>query len=77
MTDFTTDATLKPSRKRSHAPRPGEYRVYFAIIFLMALLPAFLVWALATVGAMNKQEHGPVRSAWLQASVITPKIFWV
>lgn len=76
MTDFTTDATLKTDRKR-HAPRQGEYRVYFTIIFLMALTPAFLVWALSLLRVMAKQEHGPVRTAWLQASVITPKIFWV
>ncbi|MFK7755015.1 MAG: cytochrome PufQ [Sedimentitalea sp.] len=75
MTDFTTDATFKPTKRTG--PRKGEYRVYFALIFLVALAPAFLVWALSSLGLMDKKEHGPIKSAWSHASTITPKIFWV
>lgn len=74
MTHADTDTQVR-SRKKS-APRRTEYTAYFAVIFMTAVPFALVAWALSQVGIMESPEHGPIKSAWSQASIITPKIFW-
>ncbi|MFY9238917.1 MAG: cytochrome PufQ [Roseovarius sp.] len=74
MTHADTNAPER-SRKKP-APRRTEYTAYFAVIFMTAVPFALVAWALAQVGIMDTPEHGPIKSAWSQASIITPKIFW-
>lgn len=56
------------------AAQAREYHAYFAVVFLFALPLAFLAWALKAVRRVEWPEIGPVRSAWSQASIITPTI---
>ena len=74
MTVFTTD-TPTPARRHQASDRQ-EYRVYFALIFLVALPPACLLWALSLLRLTERRAHGPVGTARRQASTITPMIFW-
>ena len=80
MTDITQAMPQPiPMRQGSgygsrHAARMREYRAYFAVIFLCALPLALLAWALGAARRMEWPETGPIRSAWIQADVITPMI---
>ncbi|MGD1926886.1 MAG: cytochrome PufQ [Paracoccaceae bacterium] len=72
MTDFTTNQV-------SHSGRnPGiEYKLYFAIIFLISLPWCFVSWALGLARPDDEEVAGKgfIGRAWHQASVITPLIF--
>lgn len=73
MTDHTSEG-FDVARSRA----PGfEYRVYFAIIFVIALPLSFVSWALglSRPGSDEKEGKGFIGHAWHQASVITPLIF--
>ncbi len=71
MSDQTHDAL------EQHRPSiTTEYRVYFAIIFVLALPFATISWFRDLVtGAFAKLHHGIVGRALTEASVTTPKIF--
>lgn len=73
MTDFTNNTGL-PRKRSSHASM-REYYVYFAVIFLATLPLAVLTWTLTAARQMTMPERGPVRAAWSQAQIITPRIF--
>ncbi|MDB4187872.1 cytochrome PufQ [bacterium] len=73
MTDFTNDTSMP--RKRSTTASQREYYAYFAIIFVATLPLAVLTWTLTTVRQMALPTHGPVKAAWSQAQIITPRIF--
>ncbi|SDZ48232.1 PufQ cytochrome subunit [Jannaschia faecimaris] len=80
MTDFTTDhidftpqvTGHKSRRVRAHQ---REYYAYFALIFLATLPLTCLTWTLSTLRRMELPERGPLRTAWAQAQIITPRIF--
>ena len=77
MTDMTTDSvphTQSPARAK-HGPPMREYYVYFAIIFAATLPLALLTWVLTTARRMELPERGPIKAAWSQARIITPRIF--
>lgn len=75
MTDMTTDTIgAQPSRTKSGPPM-REYYVYFAIIFAATLPLTILTWALSTLRRMELPERGPIKAAWSQARIITPRIF--
>ena len=76
MTDMTTDTvrTSPASRSRSGPPM-REYYVYFAIIFTATLPLALLTWVLSAARRMELPERGPIKAAWSQARIITPRIF--
>ena len=74
MSVMSADAPTKKSRH--HSPRGGEYVFYFSIIFLAAIPFAFLMCALSTLRLVKKNEFGPLKAAWMEASNVTPKIFW-
>jgi hypothetical protein len=58
-----------------HAP-VTEYRVYFAIIFALALPSAFVKWLRAIVtGDTAGIRRGVIDRAWSDAATITPLIF--
>ncbi|WP_116132310.1 cytochrome PufQ [Tropicimonas sp. IMCC34043] len=73
MTDMSTD---KPGSGRlPHAP-VTEYRIYFAIIFLLAVPPAFVKWLRAIfVGDVAGIRRSVIDRAWNDAATITPLIF--
>ena len=73
MTDMTTN---KPAAGRLHKAPVTEYRVYFTIIFLLALLPALLGWLRAIFTGNTARIHGGViEYARNEAANITPLIF--
>lgn len=73
MTDFTHD-TPTPPRRTSMVPK-REYYAYFAVIFAATLPLSFLTWGLSAARRLELPERGPVKSAWSQAQIITPRIF--
>lgn len=80
MTDFTTDhMDFTPDAAAPRARRARgyqrEYYAYFALIFLATLPLTCLTWALSTLRRLEFPERGPLRAAWGQAHIITPRIF--
>jgi hypothetical protein len=63
------------SRRRN--ARIWEYRVYFALIFLVGLFPATIHCFLARLGVLERSRewNGIVRCAWDKARAYTPMIF--
>jgi len=82
MTDWTrrgheamSDQTHNGYSQRGQSPSI-EYRIYFAIIFLISLPWAFVSWALGLeMPDCEDKRTGFICRAWHQASVITPLIF--
>ncbi|MFK7837151.1 MAG: cytochrome PufQ [Sulfitobacter sp.] len=77
MTDMTTDTitTSASHPKARHAAPMREYYVYFAVIFAATLPLAILTWVLTAARRMQLPERGPIKAAWSQARIITPRIF--
>lgn len=75
MTDFTNNHQETVTRTAHHAPSKREYYTYFAVIFAATLPLSFLTWALSAARRMELPERGPVKAAWSQAQIITPRIF--
>ncbi|WP_370398878.1 cytochrome PufQ [Sulfitobacter sp. JB4-11] len=76
MTDISNDHSIasRPAHRRSdHNMR--EYYVYFAVIFVATLPLSFLTWTLSAARRMELPEKGPIKAAWSQAQIITPRIF--
>ena len=79
MTDFTTDhmdfTPATPARARRARAQQREYYAYFALILLATLPLTCLTWGLSALRRMEIPERGPLRTAWGQAQIITPRIF--
>ena len=80
MTDFTTDhmpplAAAPRAVRRASRAHQREYVAYFALIFLATLPLAGLTWTLSVARSWRLPEKGPLRAAWAQAQIITPRIF--
>ena len=71
MSDHTAGGHFAPVR----TPR-AEFRVYHAIIFLVALPLEMIGWTFALVKARHLPESGPLSRAARTADEITPLIFW-
>jgi hypothetical protein len=74
MTDFTNNSAFERKRAR-HVPPKREYYTYFAVIFVATLPLSFLTWGLSAARRLELPERGPIKSAWSQAQIITPRIF--
>ena len=70
-----TDNSVNAPKARPHRVSPGEYKVYFALIFLIALPFALIGWAFSALRHGRLPEQGPVGRAWCEARAITPMIF--
>lgn len=75
MTDMTTDTVHATPSRTKHGPPMREYYVYFAVIFAATLPLTILTWVLSAARRMELPERGPVKAAWSQARIITPRIF--
>ncbi|WP_298294546.1 cytochrome PufQ [uncultured Litoreibacter sp.] len=73
MTDFTHETPVK-ERRVSYVPT-REYYAYFALIFVATLPLSILTWVLSAARRLELPERGPIKSAWSQAQIITPRIF--
>jgi hypothetical protein len=45
------------------------------VIFAATLPLTILTWVLTTLRRMELPERGPIKAAWSQARIITPRIF--
>jgi len=59
----------------AHRTPRAEFRIYFAVIFLVAIPFAALAWVCNLVTERRLPVHGPVARAWREAGAITPAIF--
>ena len=75
MTDMTTDTIGRETARARSGPPMREYYVYFAVIFLATLPLTCLTWGLTAARRMALPERGPIKAAWSQARIITPRIF--
>jgi hypothetical protein len=73
MTDFTNQE-ITGTHERTEPPK-REYYAYFAVIFVATMPLSLLTWTLSAARRMEMPEKGPIKSAWSQAQIITPRIF--
>lgn len=61
----------------SHANRTphAEFYVYFAIIFVLAIPFAMVIWVVELARTRRLPVHGPLARAWREAGTVTPAIF--
>lgn len=60
-----------------HAKRvpKAEFKIYFAMIFCLALLPHVLGWVIQTLIRLRLPRLSPMARAWKDAEAVTPMIF--
>ena len=77
MTDMTNDVPMQNETRSAvrHSAPMREYYTYFAVIFVATLPLSFLTWGLRAARQMSLPERGPIKAAWSQAQIITPRIF--
>lgn len=73
MSDFTHDTPVKA--RRNHSVPMREYYAYFALIFVATLPLSFLTWGLSAARRLELPKRSPIKAAWSQAQIITPRIF--
>ncbi len=74
MTDLTSNLPIRTNRERR---RSTEYRVYFTLIFLLAI-PFEMVRCVRDVARLKTLNmRGPMARAWAEAERTTPMIFSV
>ncbi|MCC5968071.1 MAG: hypothetical protein JJU24_18295 [Natronohydrobacter sp.] len=72
MADYTVNA---PQRPRGNRAQSWEYRLYFSVIFLLALVTGLITWSWRLVTTGRLPALGPVGRALKDAHVIAPIIF--
>ena len=74
-----TDMTSNPPRVRSRQARQRglEFKVYFAMIFALALPFASARWVRDVIQHRTLDLRGPLARAWAEADRTTPLIFSV
>ena len=70
-----TDATHFADAPRRKTALKAEYRAYFAVIFLVTLMTASVVWLLTALRTRSLPTRGPITRSLTQARIITPQIF--
>ena len=71
MADYTVNAP----RPRHERARTWEYRLYFSVIFVLALGTGLLTWSWRVLSTGRLPMTGPVGRALKDAHVIAPIIF--
>ena len=72
MTDVSTDM---PPARIAGRQRGTEFKIYFALIFFLALPFAMERWVAHVIRRRSLNVHGPLARAWAEADRITPLIF--
>lgn len=75
MTDVTSSDT--PRANRNISRRSAEFRLFFAIFFVLAIPFGIYEWVVAVVTAKTLLVRGPLARAWAEADRITPIVFSV
>ena len=73
MTDLSNDMSNRTKRVRQS---DTEYRVYLALIFLVAIPFCTTIWASRLIRHLALPVQGPIQMAISEARTITPRIFW-
>ena len=75
MSDHTADGGLgQGARAPVRLPR-AEFRLYFVLIFLLALPLGFATWTWQLISTRRLPKLGPFARAFYDARAITPMIF--
>jgi hypothetical protein len=70
-----TEYSVNIPKGRVHKMNRIEYRIYFALIFAVALPFALIAWMAKPVLTGKLPNYGPLTIAHKDASAITPMIF--
>jgi hypothetical protein len=71
MSDFSVNGDLHHVKRVNKV----EYRIYFALIFCLAVLPHVVGWVFQTLRHAKFPRLGPVARALKDAEAVTPMIF--
>lgn len=71
MADYTVNAP----RPRAERAQAWEYRLYFSVIFALALATGLLTWSWRVVTTGKLPRLGPVGRALADAQVLAPIVF--
>lgn len=74
MTDLTSNPPIRTANERK---RTAEYRVYFTLIFLLAVPFEIVRCVRDIVRFKTLNMRGPMARAWAEAERTTPLIFSV
>ncbi len=69
------DYTVNTPRPRTERGQRWEYRLYFSVIFMLALATGVLTWSWRLASTGRVPALGPVGRAMKDAHVIAPIIF--
>ena len=72
MTDMTSNA---PPARAPGRQRGTEFKIYFTLIFFLALPFATERWVANVIRRRTLNVRGPLARAWAEADRITPLIF--
>ena len=71
MSDFSVNADVQHVKRVNKV----EYRIYFSMIFSLAVLPHVVGWLYQLVRHAKMPRLGPVARALKDAEAVTPMIF--
>ncbi len=71
MADYTVNAP----RPRNERAQTWEYRLYFSVIFVLALATGLITWSWRLASTGRFPATGPIGRALKDAHVIAPIIF--
>lgn len=71
MSDVSVNADIQHAKRVNKV----EYRIYFAMIFSLAVLPHVVGWLYQLVRHAKMPRLGPVARALKDAEAVTPMIF--
>jgi PufQ cytochrome subunit len=74
VSDQTANGMGQVGPKPVRVPRT-EFRLYFTVIFLLAIPVATLGWVASAARHGKLPEKAPIARAWSDAKAITPQIF--
>ena len=72
-----TDISSIPPLRRIGRQRGIEFKVYFSLIFLLAIPVGLERWIANVIRARSLNVRGPLTRAWAEANRITPLIFTI
>jgi hypothetical protein len=75
MSDHTANGAMGSAGHRPVRVPKAEFRIYFWLIFLVALPLGFITWTFALVADRRLPRLGPFARAFYDAKAITPMIF--